>query len=236
MVIPKSLLLRMTLGWMAGSMLWTLILGRIQSADPIQASNAFLLRTFLPYFCGAFGSSFSLLWLFASLLAALLFATILVKQCQSRVWAQVWLGLFVLLSMLVIWFDSWLVVAFFPLISAESAEVLAQESITSSLEWLFDFSVSTIVSAAWPFFWIFTARELDGELYDSIVHRQRKQELNELVSEVLTVEEPVTPVIVTPVISEVRCLACQSSMSSTNRFCTRSGAPLQLPRRVKEGD
>lgn len=216
-------------------MFGTLLLGQVQSADPIRAGSSFFLKAFLAYFCGAFGTSFTLIWLIAAVLVGLFSATILVERLQSRVWAQVWWGTFVLLSMLVIWFDFWLVIAFRPLFSSETAEALAQETASRGLEGLLSFSLGTIVNAAWAFFWMIAARELDAELHDLAGRRQQKQALNELVSQSLTVPTPVTPAILSPIETEVHCLACQSPMSSRNRFCTRCGAPLQSPPVVNGG-
>jgi hypothetical protein len=232
MIVLHGRLLRLTLGWLVCSALVTLLLRNWKTTDSQQAASAFLFGTMTPYFCGAFASGLILVWFIAFALASVFAATILWPQFQSRVRAQVSWGGFVLLSLLVMEFDYYLVMMMNSLFSWAHAEALAQEVTTGWLESLFGLTLSKFFAPIWLFLWFLVARETDATLRDSAVRRQQQRELEELLEPVFQSPTAIEPAIRTLPATEVKCSACQTTMSDRNRFCTRCGAPLSgLPKR-----
>ncbi len=234
MTIPKSPVVRIALGWLLFSAMVSIATINTVTSGVAEAVGSYLVKSALPYACGAFASGCGLVRVLAFAAGIVFAATVLVERFQSRKLAHAALGAFMLLSLLTLWFDTYITAALSPLFSAATAEAILQTaaaSATSHLGKVFGMGVTGV----WVFAWFIITREMDAELDEARLRRELSQDHEKLLRESLLPAPSSAPAIVGVLVVEVACGACGAAMPSTNRHCTRCGAPLRSTPRSAGG-
>lgn len=226
MTIPKSPIVKAALGWLLFAAMVSIATINTVTSGVGEAVGSYLMKSALPYACGAFASGSGLVRILAFAAAIVFAATVLMERVQSRKVAHVAFSAFMLLSLLTLWFDAYITAALSPLLSAATAEAILQtaaSTATSHLGKVFGLGVTGV----WVFVWFIVTREMDAELDESRMRRELSQEHDKLLQESLLPAPSSAPAIVGVLVVDVACRACGAAMPSTNRHCTRCGAPLR---------
>jgi hypothetical protein len=218
MKTPESPIVRFALGWLAVG---------VAIAILTQFGGHFLVNMVLTYLFGAMASGAGIIQLAAVIAAGLFAAAMLLERFQSRTLAQWSLGVFIVLSLVTIWFDSVITAAFSPFFSSTTVELFAETAVSSFADRMLAIPLDLGATAVWIFLGILIAREADAELDGSLTERGLAAENEKLIQESLLPPISAEPILKAVEAVETTCHACQHVLMSTNRFCTRCGAPLK---------
>ena len=228
MNIPKSPVLRIALGWLLFAGLVAIAAKSAAPATLSQAAGSFLAGLILPAMCGAFASGFILIQVLGFVAAMLFAATVLFARFQSSkvgLWA---FSAFMFLSLITLWFDPYISAVTNSEYGPVAVEAVVQ-TVASSAGGMVSKVMGLFVSGFWVFAWFIVVRELGAELEDSRLQREFSAEQTQLLRESLLPAPTNQPVVQPPPLIAIVCDACQASMPSSNRHCTRCGAPLRKP-------